>query len=281
MNSVTSDIEAEPRPDLQLRAGLRYAWRAARFSQSLQDISTDTLGVIGSLRYRPRSYLDLYARYENVQVDDPFVTAGAPEDTPPLPEREIALTFTNRGTVGAAIMPRDWITLRYEFTADSRDNSTFDASAQAFGYNVSVAISPLRDLTFFAGYTRRDLNSEADMLIAPVYDRTRSIQDGTENVLVSELRYDFTLGGQRWSTGWDVAYVDADNSLRPNLEPGLAGHARFDLDRIDGGTFLALRHRWVEPSVEFRMIDYHEPALSKNDYRATILVFTLTKRWSW
>ena len=146
---------------------------------------------------------------------------------------------------------------------------------------MSVAISPLRDLTFFAGYTRRDLNSEADMLIAPVYDRTRSIQDGTENVLVSELRYDFTLGGQRWSTGWDVAYVDADNSLRPNLEPGLAGHARFDLDRIDGGTFLALRHRWVEPSVEFRMIDYHEPALSKNDYRATILVFTLTKRWSW
>jgi hypothetical protein len=100
-------------------------------------------------------------------------------------------------------------------------------------------------------------------------------------VFVTELRWDFGLGGQRWSTGWDVAYVNADTTLRPRLEPGgPAGRTFFDLDRVDGGAFLALHHRWIEPSVEFRMIDYGEPVLPQNDYRATILAFKLTKRFS-
>jgi hypothetical protein len=74
--------------------------------------------------------------------------------------------------------------------------------------------------------------------------------------------------------------VNSNSTLRPNLEPGLAGAKTYDLDRIDGGAFLALHHRWVEPSIGFRMIDYHERPLAQNDYRATILVFKLTKRWS-
>jgi hypothetical protein len=64
------------------------------------------------------------------------------------------------------------------------------------------------------------------------------------------------------------------------LEPGLAGRKFFDLDRVDGGAFLALHHRLIEPSIEFRMIDYGERVLPRNDYRATILAFKLTKRWS-
>ena len=81
--------------------------------------------------------------------------------------------------------------------------------------------------------------------------------------------------------GWDVAYVTADTTLRPRLEPGgPVGSKFFDLDRIDGGAFLALHHRLLEPSVEFRMIDYDERVLPENDYRATILLFKLTKRLS-
>jgi hypothetical protein len=132
----------------------------------------------------------------------------------------------------------------------------------------------------FASYTRRDLDSNADILLAPLYGRTLSLQDGTEDVFVTELRWDFGLGGQRWSTGWDVAYVNADTTLRPRLEPGPGGRKFFDLDRVDGGAFVALHHRWIEPSVEFRMIDYDERVLPRNDYRATILAFKLTKRWS-
>ena len=65
-----------------------------------------------------------------------------------------------------------------------------------------------------------------------------SLQNGSEDVFLSELRYDFARFGQRWSTGWDVAYVNAENTLRPSLEPGLAGRKFYDLDRIDGGAFL-------------------------------------------
>ena len=53
----------------------------------------------------------------------------------------------------------------------------------------------------------------------------------------------------------------------------------FDLSRIDGGAFLTLRHKWVEPSLEFRIIDYDERVLPENDYRATIVAITLTKRF--
>lgn len=280
IHRATGEIQVEPRSDLSLRAGVRYARRDARFSQSLQNVSTDTFGALGAVRYRPWSFLDLFARYENAQVDDPFTVPGDANGSPPLPERQIALTFRNRGTAGLRLTPREWVTLRYEFSADSRENDTFAARSQAFGNSVGLSVSPLRDLTLFAGYTRRDLSDEGDILLAPLYARALSLQNASEDVFVSELRYDFAVRGLRWSTGWDVAYVDADTTLRPNFEPGsLAGRKLFDLDRIDGGAFLVFHHRWVEPAVEFRMIEYNERVLPRNDYRATIIALKLTKRW--
>ena len=68
--------------------------------------------------------------------------------------------------------------------------------------------------------------------------------------------------------------------LRPRLEPGLLGRRLFALDRVDAGAFLALHHAIVEPSIELRWIDYGERVLDRNDYRASIVAFKLTKRWS-
>ena len=280
IHSVTSDIAVEPRADLSFRAGVRYARRDARFSSTAQSISTDTIGAIGDVRYRPWSFLDLFARYENVQIDDPFTVPGDASRAPALPERQIALTFTNRGTAGLRLLPWDWLTVSYQLITDSRENDTFAARSQSFGNSAALVVTPVRDLTIFSSYTRRDLNDEADVLLAPSYRPTLSLQNGSEDVFLSELRWDFSLVGQRWSTGWDVAYVNADTTLRPRLEPGLVGRKFFDLDRIDGGAFLALHHRLLEPSVEFRMIDYNERVLPENDYRATMLLFKLTKRWS-
>ena len=53
----------------------------------------------------------------------------------------------------------------------------------------------------------------------------------------------------------------------------------YDISRVDGGAYLTFRHAWIEPSVEFRIIDYDERVLPQNDYRATIVSFTLTKRF--
>ena len=276
--SVTGDVEVDPRPDLTLRAGIRWARRDAEFTQTLQDISTDTIGAVGDVRYRPWSFLDLFARYENAQVHDPFTTPGDANGIPELPEREIALTFTNRASAGLRLTPRDWVTLRYQFTADSRENDTFAARTQAFGNSTGVSLSPLPDLTIFAGYTRRDVDSQADILIAPLYNSTLSLQAGSEDVFVSELVWDFVFQGLKWSTGWNVAYVNSDTTLKPRLEPDSAVKTFYDLDRIDGGAFLVLRHRWAEPAVEFRMIDYNERILPQNDYRATMVTFKLTKR---
>lgn len=279
-HSMTADVAVEPRSDLSFRAGVRYARRDANFPVTGQKIATDTLGAIGDVRYRPWSPLQLYARYENVQIDDPFTVPGDAGLTPALPERQIALTFISRGTAGLRLEPWDWLTASYQLTADSRENDSFAARSRSFGNSATVAVTPLPDLTLFASYTRRDLDNEADILLAPFYRPTLSLQNGTEDVFVGQMRYDFALGGQRWSAGWDVAYVSADTALRPRFEPGPAGRKSFDLDRIDGGAFLALHHRWVEPSIEFRMIDYNERVLPRNDYRATMLVFKLTKRWS-
>jgi hypothetical protein len=279
IHRVTSDVEVEPRDDLTLRAGARWARRHARFTQSLQHVDTDTIGAIADARYRPWSFLSLFARYENVQVDDPFTVPGDDGAGPPRPEREVALTFTNRASAGLRLTPRDDVTLRYDFAADSRENDTFAARAQTFANSVGVSASPLRDLTVFAGYTRRDRDDQADVLLAPLYDRTLSLQAGTEDVVVSELRWDFTLRGLPWAAGGHVAYVAADTRLRPNLEPGLAGRKLFDLDRVDGGAFLLLRHRWAEPAIEFRMIEYDERVLPRNDYRATLLTLKVTRRF--
>ncbi len=280
IHSVTGDVAVEPRDDLSLQAGVRWARQDAHFSAPGESVTTDTVGAIGGVRYRPWSFVDLFARYENVQIDDPFVVPGDPLRTPPLPERQIALTFTNRGTAGVRLEPRDWVTVSWQLVTDSRENSTFDARSRTFGNSTSISLMPRPDLTLFASYTWRELDSRADILLAPLYTRTLSLQNGTENVFVTQLRWDFGLGGWRWSTGWDVTWVSADTTLRPRLEPGLAGSEAFDLARIDGGTFLALHHPWIEPSVEFRMIDYNERVLPLNDYRATILAFKLTKRWS-
>jgi hypothetical protein len=83
--------------------------------------------------------------------------------------------------------------------------------------------------------------------------------------------------------------IDAQPRLDafPAIEAVIIGHARrhpLALERLQP-RFPAirpalLRHPWIEPALEFRMIDYNEPALPKNDYRATILTFKLTKRWS-
>jgi hypothetical protein len=280
VHGVDADVEVDPRADLSLRAGVRYAQRDARFSASGQDIATDTIGAIGSVRYRPWSFLDLLARYENVQIDDPFTTPGDTVQGVGIPERQVALTFTNRGTAGLRFTPRDWVTLSYQLVTDSRENATFGARSRAFGNSVGLALSPLQDLTLFTGYTRRDLDNRADILLAPFYARSPSVQNGSEDVLVSELRYDFARFGQRWSTGWDVAYVNARNTLVPRLEAGPARRTFFDLDRIDGGASLALHHRLLEPSIEFRMIDYTERVLPRNDYRAKIVAFKLSRRFS-
>jgi hypothetical protein len=280
VHSVTSEVQAEPRDDLSLQAGVRWAHRDAAFTTSAQDITSDAIGALAGARYRPWSFLDLHVRYENVQLEDPFTVPGDAAGTPPIPEREIALTFTNRGTAGTRITPWPWLALSYEFVADSRENANFAARSQTFANSGAITLTPLRDLTLFTSYTRRDLDNEANILLAPLYERTLSLQDGSEDVLVTTLRYDFALLGQRWSTGGDLAWVKADTILRPRLEPGLAGRKFFDLTRIDGGVFLSLHHRLVEPSVEFRRIDYNERVLPQNDYRATMLVFKLTRRWS-
>jgi hypothetical protein len=280
VHSVTGELELEPRSDLSLRAGVRYGRRDARFSLSSQSIATDTVGAVGGVRYRPWSFLDLHARYESLQVDDPFVVPGDARAAPPLPRREIAYTFTNRGTAGLRIEPAEWVAVSYQLVADSAQNGSFHARAQNFGNSVALTVTPREGLSFFASYTRRDLDSAANILFAPLYQRALSLQSGSEDVFVSELRWDFALARQRWSTGWDVSYVSAGNTLRPNLEPGLAGRKFFDLDRIDGGAFLTLHHAWLEPSLEFRMIDYAERVLPGNDYRATLVTVKVTKRWS-
>lgn len=71
----------------------------------------------------------------------------------------------------------------------------------------------------------------------------------------------------------------AENSLRPRLEADGRTETFFDLQRADGGWFLTWRHRWVEPTIEVRRIEYTEPVLPPNDYSATIVAFKLTKRF--
>ncbi len=279
-HSTTSELEVAPGDTLSLRAGVRYVRRDAKFGQTLQEIATDTVGAVARARWRPWSVLDLFARYEHARVDDPFTVLGNPLANPALPEREVVLTFTNRASAGFQVTPREWVSLRYELSADSRENDTFAARTQGFGNSVGLTLSPLQNLVLFASYTRRDLSAEADILPAPLYQRVLSLQNGTEDIIVTQLRYEFMVRGLVWATGWDVAWVTADTTLRPNLEPGLLGRKVYDVDRLDAGTFLAVRHRLLEPSIEIRWVDYDERVLSRNDYRATIIAFKLTKRLS-
>jgi hypothetical protein len=140
-------------------------------------------------------------------------------------------------------------------------------------------VTPLAGLAILAGYTRRDLDDQADILFAPTYAATRATQAGSEDVLTSQVTYDFRLFGQRWSTGGHAFYVNSDQHWSPRFETSPGDIMLFELSRIDGGAFLTYRHKLIEPSVEFRIIDYDERVLPRNDYRATIVSVTLTKRF--
>jgi hypothetical protein len=280
IHRVTTEVEVTPRDDLRLRAGARWVHRDADVSIATSNVSTDALGAVADVRYRPWQPLDLFARYESAHIDDPYTSAGAPLNAPPLPAREIALTFVNRGSAGVRYRPASWAQLQYTFLADSRENSSFDARATAYGNHVSAALEPLPDLSLYAAFTHRDLDGEADIVTAPTYGTLTSVQSGNENVATGQVTYAFGLLGQRWSTGGNVTYVTGDQKLAPRLEADAGRRTFFDLDRVDGGAFLTLHHRLVEPTLEFRMIDYDERVLPRNDYRATMILVRLTRRFS-
>jgi hypothetical protein len=278
INRVTGEIEARPRDDLRLRAGVRWAQRNADVSTATSAV-TDSIGAIADVRYDPWQRLSLFARYENAQIDDPYVSAGAPLNTPPLPDRQITLTFVNRGSAGFRLQATPWAHLQYSFIADSRENSSFDARTAAYGNNVGLALEPLTDLSIYLAYTNRSVRSAADILTAPTYDTLNSVQSGDENVVQANLTYAFGLVGQRWTTGANFLYAQGHQKLAPKLEPGTGTHTFYDLDRVDGGVFLTLLHPWLEPSLEFRMVNYEQHQMPRNDYRATIIMAKVTKRW--
>jgi hypothetical protein len=281
MHRATGEVEYEPRPDLVLRGGMRYDNRWAKLSLSGEDSqTTNTFGAIGSIRYRPSSMVNFFLSYENVQVKDPWVLDGAPNNDPPLPDREIALTFLNRGTIGLGLRPLPWMELSYRFNALTGDNDSFDGHARSYGNTVALTLTPIKGLSFLASYTRRDLHRRADILVAPLYDTTQSFQEGSEDVFLTTLRYDFQLFGQKWATGWRVSYINSNSGLQPRLETGGSAPTLYDLNRIDGGAFLTFYHHCLEPTIEFRMIDYNQSPLSRNDYQATIVGLRATKRFN-
>lgn len=280
LHRVTVDAEVEPRRDLVLRAGLRYALRDANLSSGgVGPVSTTALGAIADVRYRPSSKVDGFLRYETAQIDDPYRSAGDPFGRPPVPGREVAFTLTNRGSAGLTVRPWSWARLAYRLVADSRENSTFGGRRFAVGNSAALTLTPIAGLTFTASYARRDVDNQADLLLAPRFVRVTSLQAGTEDVLISQLAYDFGLVGQRWTTGWNVNWASSDEHLRPRLETDGGARTRFALDRVDGGVYLTWRHAWVEPSIEVRVVDYAEPTLPRNDYRATIVTVSLTRRF--
>jgi len=280
-NSLTGDIQVEPGAGVTLRAGVRYAHRDVNLAVANEKQGTDYIGAIADARWRPRREVDLFVRYENVQIDDPLRTPGDPLSSPAIPSREIALTSTNRGTTGFRLTPKPWVAMQYQFIVDDRQNDTFAAQGQSIGNSIGLTLTPLEALSFFAGYTRRDVKNHADITPAPLYDRTLSVQDGSEDAVTSSMRYEFPVFGQRFATGWDFSWVLADDRLDPRLETTGGTHTPYHLDRIDGGAFLTYLHPWIEPSVEVRRIEYSEKAMSANDFQATIITLRLTKHFDY
>jgi hypothetical protein len=274
---VDGTVEADLRDDLTVRAGVRLAHRDAEIVA--HDVGTDAVGALADVRYRPWRFLGVDLRYESLEIDDPFVTRGDDVAGIPVPERETSLTFVNRGSAGLRLAPVDWASLRYRFLADSRENASFGARVVAFGHETSIDLTPREDLSVFVSWSHRDLDHSGDIRIAPLYGAVTAYERGTEDVLVAQLAYAFGLLGQRWSLGSRVAVAAADQTLRPAFEAGRA-RTSHDLRRVDGGAWLRLHHKWIEPGIEFRMIDYDERVLPANDYRATMALFTLTRRWS-
>src|SRR5204863_71731 len=132
LNRVSSDVEVRPTKSLALRAGVQYAHRDAAFSTADQSIGTDLVGAVAEGRWQPVRWLDLFFRYDNVQIDDPWTIPGNSQSVPALPSREIAYTFQNRGKAGFRLRPRDWLQLAYDFTADSFENADFNGRVQRF-----------------------------------------------------------------------------------------------------------------------------------------------------
>src|SRR5262249_39422600 len=145
--------------------------------------------------WKPVRWLDLFCRYDHVQIDDPWTIPGDTNSVPTLPSREIAYTFQNRGRTGLRIRPRDGIQLAYDFTTDSLENADFRGRVQRCATTVSLSVMPVAGLTAVAGYTRRDVDASNLILIAPRYQPTTSLQAGSEDVVTSTLTYDFKLVG--------------------------------------------------------------------------------------
>jgi hypothetical protein len=278
-NRVISDVEVRPLKELALRAGVQYAHRDAAFSTANQSIATDLVGAVAEGQWKPLRWLDLFFRYDNVQIDDPWTIPGNSRNGPTVPSREIAYTFQNRGKAGFRIRPRDWLQFSYDFSGDSFENANFRGLAQRFANTASVSLTPIAGLTAVAGYTHLNIDTSNLILIAPRYLPTTSLQDGTEDVVTTTLTYDFKLAGYTWSTGWNLAWFRSDNRLVPSFEPGLPSQGRYDLNRIDAGAFLAWHYPFLEPGIEVRRITYSQQPLTKNDYDATIVVFRLTRRF--
>jgi hypothetical protein len=278
-NRVISDVEVRPLKELALRAGVQYAHRDAAFSTANQSMTTDVVGAVAEGQWKPVRWLDLFFRYDNVQIDDPWTIPGNSRNGPTVPSREIAYTFQNRGRGGFRVRPRDWLQLSYDFSADSFENPDFHGRVRRVANTAAVSLTPINGLTAVAGYTHLNIDTSNLILIAPRYLSTPSLQNGDEDVVTTTLTYDFKLAGYAWSTGWNLAYFRSDNQLVPSFEPGLPSQGRYDLSRIDAGAFLAWHHPFLEPGIEVRRITYTQEPLTKNDYDATIVVFRLTRHF--
>jgi len=280
LNRGSAELQAEPRDDLTVRAGMQYGRQHSQLSIPTESVYTDLWGAVADVRWRPWKQLDVFGRYESLQIDDPFEVTGTSIAGRDIPSREITLTFRNRGQAGLRVRPWKWATLQYRFLADSRQNATFDGLAETYGNDVGLTITPRPGLDIFVSYTRRDLQSQANILVAPLYDQVLSLQNGNEDVITSALTYAFQLMDQSWTTGWTVSWFDSNQSLLPRLETTGSARTTYDVERVDGSVFLRWHHRWIEPSVAFRYIDYQQRPLDVNDYQATLVTVALTKRWS-
>ena len=263
INRVTGEFEAQPRDDLRVRAGIRWAGRDASLSTGARNVDTDLLGAIADVRYRPWQALDLFVRYESAQIDDPYTSAGAPLNAPPLPAREITLTFVNRGSAGlrvqAGAVGAAPVQLPRRQPRERHLRRAFERVRQPCEHGARAAACPHA----LCGVHPPRPRGEADIDTAPTFGTLTSVQSGGEDVVTAQLAWAFGLVGQRWSTGANLTYVDGDQKLAPRLETGGGGHSFFDLDRLDGGAFLTLHHRLVEPTLEFRMIEYDERVLPR------------------
>ena len=237
------------------------------------------MGAIAEGTWKPRRWLDLFFRYDNVQIDDPWTIPGNSRTAPSVPSREIAYTFQNRGKAGFRLRPRDWLQLSYDFTADSFENASFRGRVQRIANTVSVSLTPIAGLTAVAGYTHRDLDTSNLILIAPRYLPTTSLQDG-----------DRGRGHDHPHLRLQARRILVVDGMEPGLVPiGQPAHAELRSRAAAAGTLRSepVRRRRVPrlppslPRARDRGAADHVLAapLSRNDYDATIVVFRLTRHF--